>query len=152
MKRIVFSAPLIGPIAAGTKRVTRRLAPFKSRAPYGPGDVLGVAETLRRSGEAAAYAADGAPVVVGGEPRLWTWKRDVLPGRFCPTLALRYFVRVESVTLERLDPLSVAEAEAEGVETPEAFVSTWDRLHRGVPFASRPWVWRIAFHLAREAR
>lgn len=54
---------------------------------------------------------------------------------------------VTSVHAERLEPLSQAEAEAEGFDSPGEFAAAWDSLYgsKGLAVSARPWVWVIRF-------
>lgn len=142
------------------------------KCPYGePGDRLWVKETIvrRRSkgqhGPHAYYVADDARVTAFDNkdrdtPHKWPWQRDVLPSIHMPRRACRIVLDVVAVSVERLQDISEEDARAEGVvpapfckagraaglEHVDAFESLWDDINgKTAPWASNPWVWRVAF-------
>jgi len=143
--------------------------------PFGAvGDVLWVRETWSHTGDDVwspndsrtatngklLYRADGEPPGVG-------W----FPSIHMPRWAARIFLRVESVTVERVQDITEEDARREGVAPlcthPNAvlpgacedcmntgysyppllaFMEMWDSLApAGSKWANNPWVWRIAF-------
>lgn len=89
------------------------------------------------------------------------------PSIHMPRWAARIFLRVESVTVERLQDINVDDIVSEGVLTPAEveegcalpvgeiqaymrpkFAAVWDSLApAGSKWADNPWAWRIAFKL-----
>jgi hypothetical protein len=100
------------------------------------------------------------------EDRGFPWR----PSIHMPRWAARVFLRVESVTVERVQDINVDDIVSEGVLTPAEveegcalpageiqaylrpkFAAVWDSVApAGSKWADNPWVWRIGF--AREAR
>lgn len=133
---ILFSAPMVRALLAGTKTQTRRVlkpggrydlalvAPpdgGPSRCPYGvPGDRLWVREAIRLvpgqepddgTGRVDSnYEADGTLTVADA----WPWKRSYLPSMHCPRGLSRMTLEVTAVRVERLQDISEADAQAEG--------------------------------------
>jgi hypothetical protein len=128
--------------------------------PYGqPGDRLWVKETYAiygefKDGTGYCYKADG--------DRSITWKSS----RFMPRAASRITLKLTSVRVERLQDISEADAQAEGVDAyakaycsrrPEDELTTvgyyellWDSLNgKKYPWASNPWVWVVEFRYIR---
>lgn len=126
---------------------------------YGaPGDVLAVCEELRRGADGEiTYSADGAPVLLGGEPTGWEWKRRVQTARYCPAWAVRTRLPLVSVRPERLSAVTDDEAQREGIgwlglaANAVEFAGAWDAMYAGGPFASErdPWVWRLEWEPVR---
>lgn len=145
--------------------------PFQS--PYGvPGDLLWVRETWARVGSLdpgwlvyrATYPND-LPANVENVPPAdaVTWRPSIHMRRTDSRITLR----VTSVRVERLQAISEADAEAEGVEpqimhatfgysTPTSrrnsndytrgFVALWDSINaERAPWSSNPWVWVVGF-------
>ena len=139
-KPIIFSAPMVRALLAGTKTQTRRLL----KPPYGtlewlgnaqwrpictkifPGDRLWVRECWRT---ASAYD-DLSPSQMGGEEPIryeadqawqtWGWGRPHSTGRHraarhMPRWASRLTLVVTDVRVQRLQEISEADAKAEGV-------------------------------------
>lgn len=97
-------------------------APGAPGFPYGQvGDVCYMPEPLvkvRRVGERgyfAAYADDGAQVMVAGKPLKWRWKVKRLSVRYMPREAARSLFVVEGRRAERLSAITEDAAKAEGV-------------------------------------
>ena len=137
---ILFSAPMVRALLAGTKKQTRRT--FKgftppedwlldgarastdmesTRCPFGViGDQLWVKEALTQSVRLlglprfshADFAADGVPTLADA----WPWKRSVLPGMFMPRGLSRITLEITDVRVQRLQDISEEDALAEGVE------------------------------------
>jgi hypothetical protein len=162
IRPILFSTPMVQAILAGSKTVTRRghgVRVWTDCCPYGQrGDRLWVRETWCRY-----YASPKAGKFVyraDGELSAREKERDCIepkwkPSIFMPRVAARIILYVESVTIERLQAITEAEAKAEGVKLGEDLVYSarslfshlWDKLNakRGYGWAKNPWVWRISF-------
>lgn len=169
---ILFSAPMVRAILAGTKTQTRRVvkpqpagpwaAPGKTACPYGlPGDRLWVKETIRKTGEypggysTSEYVADGTPTVADA----WPWQRRTLVSIHCPRGLSRITLEVTGVRVERLQDISHADADAEGCRgrrsadpalgftiTPrERFNALWEQINGAASWAANPWVWVVEF-------
>lgn len=143
---IIFSAPMVRAILAGTKTQTRRLA-TSPLAKCRPGDRLWVRETWAGPilavidgdmGERILYRAT-EPGWTDHKGRPPTWR----PSIHMPRWASRITLEVTAVKVERLQDISEPDAKAEGVELTEdlpagrthhasyraAFSSLWNRLH-----------------------
>ena len=159
---ILFSAPMVHALQAGTKRQTRRVMnPLPARegsrwhwrewswkgappaellalSPYGrPGDRLWVKEVWAPAGEGFVYRAD-APANPPAR-----WKSPL----FLPRRASRLLLHVDAVRIEPLQDVSEADARAEGVEDKAAYRALWDSINgeRGHAWATNPWVWVVTF-------
>lgn len=143
--------------------------------PFGRvGDTLWVRETWRPHmygwQTQIDYAAGGALDLVGHRPEVSAWiqrsggfldfagaRADINTQRWFPSIhmprwAARLFLRVESVTVERVQDITEEDAEREGVEFGgwvnhrQAFADLWDSLAPvGLKWADNPWVWRVGF-------
>lgn len=114
--------------------------------PYGePGDRLYVKETILLDdvlvgdrGEArAVYQADREPV-----PYLqaWPWKRQKLNAMFMPLGLRRFYIKIVSIGIERLQALSYQDAIAEGafaIGEPNANRARWT-MDDSVPAREKP--------------
>lgn len=129
---LLFSAPMILALLAGTKTQTRRLlrVPEWLRdeyprfgayelhkeldCPYGrPGDRFWVKEGIRSiGGGQSVYIADGSLTVADA----WPWKVKALSGLYCPRGLSRIYLEVTDVRVQRLRDISEDDARAEGVE------------------------------------
>jgi hypothetical protein len=137
---ILFSAPMVRALLAGTKTQTRRVVkgwplewlkpgmftpeyvalPENGACPYGqPGDRLWVRETFAGS---IAYERHGYALkdwgnklwyVADGEPRSGQWTRP-RPSIHMPRCLSRITLEVTGVRVERLQDISEADAQAEG--------------------------------------
>ncbi len=143
-KPILFSAPMVRALLAGTKTQTRRL--FKNIKDVGEGKyhiwtkgggVFGLSELdvpkfgpdylpikvgdhlwVRERIERANGEAVGYPADGSWLPNdPWQWKRDTLPSIHMPRWASRLTLAVTDVRVERLQDISEADAKAEGLET-----------------------------------
>jgi hypothetical protein len=145
------------------------------RVRYVPGDRLWVRESWQRACELDCndqpagelqtfYMADGEPFVRYLDPDTDQW-RDGLkwrPSIHMPRWASRLTLIVEAVKVERLQDISEADAQAEGVEpimeapgVPRddkhiiAFMQLWERLHGDGAWRSNPWVVAVTFRVVR---
>lgn len=199
---ILFSGPMVRAVLAGQKTQTRRVAkefagrddldailrrfPNQNGCPYGqPGDRLwvreahaivprtayagseGVQQVIRKDGP---YEHDAAVFREG-------WTRSA-PGRWRPSIhmprwASRITLEIVSVLVERLQAISEADAQAEGVEghyiedgwywrnyllsdadaavspmmtsAKDSFRSLWESINGADSWAANPWVWAVEF-------
>ena len=186
---ILFSAPMVRALLAGTKTQTRRvikprhLAFFNPHAaamlsdrnerplPYGrPGDRLWVRETFGFSG--SGYIPDIHFRATNPEaPILGRWHPSIHMRRIDSRITLE----ITSVRVERLQEISEADAQAEGVEDvtaqvaprdPEfrfwrryrdgglngytgnaiaSYASLWTEINGPGSWDANPWVWVIEF-------
>lgn len=137
------------------------------KCPYGvPGDRLWVREKLTRpDGDPWLYAADRQPVTVAREDEtemlVWAHHKDQ---DFCasihmPRWASRITLEVADVRIQRVQDITEADAEAEGVTGDDAligqisnpfrtaFADIWDsiNLRRGYGWDANPWVVAVTF-------
>ena len=168
---ILFSAPMVRALLAGTKTQTRRIVKARDlewmdvhqglrepdnaeRCPYGqPGDRLWVRETFGHfernenfaPGCEVFYRADGESLAVE------RWR----PSIHMPRWASRITLEVTGVRVERLQDISEADATAEGVSaipdemrraTPRCdFQALWQSINGPDSWAANPWVWIVEF-------
>ena len=123
---ILFSAPMVRAILAGTKTQTRRMvnAKWSARCPYGqPGDRLWVRETWQavNGNDRARHIVthprpDRGWLEYAATPRLdepaYKWR----PSIFMPRWASRITLEVTGVRVQRLHDISEADARAEGID------------------------------------
>jgi hypothetical protein len=205
---ILFSAPMVRALLAGTKTQTRRAIRDQSigerfshmtdaglahlewlgtpccgsgvwdvpehsadvASPYGQrGDRLWVREThapqsdcwgawerwIRGDGGPAPvihYAADFKPFQDGQgftirKPFIEKWR----PSIHMPRWASRITLEVTDVRVERLQDISEADAQAEGVYTDpacpayDAYAQLWDEINGAGSWDANPWVWAVSF-------
>lgn len=191
---ILFSGPMVRAILEGRKTQTRRVVKPQPneysahcgwvggpslpegegackckpiRYPYGvPGDRLWVKEAIAldfKDGEYAqsSYVADGDLTKADA----WPWKLKTLPAMFCPRGLSRLTLEVKAVRVERLQEISQADAQEEGMRGPlidieldrivnqvgvsprEAYGRLWDSINakRGHGRETNPWVWVVEF-------
>lgn len=141
---------------------------------YGkPGDRLAVREALARVDGLAHYAADGRPVIDvdsldGTVP--WKWKTSRLGAMYMPRHAVRTFLEITEVRIERLTKISEADAMAEGCtkvrdscyvfrgvgydtvglchSSPEvAYACLWDEINGRGSWSVNPYVFAITFRV-----
>lgn len=162
---ILFSAPMVRAILAGTKTQTRRVVKGNlgaickgniplvadiSRCPYGqPGDRLWCRETWGEhcSNKSIVYRADfGA----GEFDPVNRWR----PSIHMPRIASRILLEIESVRVERLNDISRGDAMAEGCPFPNMasgpdprkwYSGLWDEINGAGSWAANPWVWVVEF-------
>ena len=121
--------------------------------PYGvPGDQLWVRETFMDLGACFLYRADAnaeqeRAIVAPGQ----RWK----PAIHMPRAASRINLEITDVRVERLQEISEADAEAEGVANSlhlqggrfanENFAHLWDMINGDGSWDANPWVWVVEF-------
>jgi hypothetical protein len=185
---ILFSAPMVRAILAGTKTKTRRVVkpqpnndpakhhpiePYKTptglwnwvlavtghgsgdpfACPYGkPGDRLWVRESFyAESPQTIFYRA--THTTYEDDPRSG-WK----PSIHMPRWASRITLEITDVRVQRLQDISEADLDAEGIQelidggvdhdgTPlDTYRTLWDSINaKRAPWESNPWVWAITF-------
>ena len=185
---ILFSAPMVRALLNGSKTQTRRAvkpspvadirfcggayiptnkhgdiaveAPhIASFSPYGqPGDRLWVRETFIDASSAlhscVIYRADGDDQACGQ-----SWK----PSIFMPRWASRIMLEITDVRVERLQDISAADAQAEGIvpdgdggwhladtrhymgDPISSYASLWEYINGPDSWEANPWVWVIEF-------
>lgn len=137
-----------------------------TRCPMGqPSDRIYVRETVR---SCRAYEVQGYPPSEWGNKPLWfeadgtppgrpiEWAINATPAIHMPKWAARTWLEINDVRVERLQAISVGDAEAEGVDflrsVPDAdetlsakqlFECLWDST--GGDWDTNPWVWVIDF-------
>lgn len=175
---ILFSAPMVRALLNGTKTQTRRVVKFSDRlgrwdaqgfhqvqpdaiikAPWTerairwniacshgqPGDRLWVRESFSpyEHREGCWYWADGRIAAHDcTKPK---------PSIHMPRWASRITLEITGVRADRLQDISEADAQAEGVYTDpscpayEAYEALWEVINGAGSWASNPWVWVIEF-------
>ena len=154
---ILFSAPMVRALLAGTKTVTRRLDERWARAQ--PGDRIWVKETWAADAawdiykptnipETATmvYLADNAIV----RPRANFARGKTRVSLFMRRWMSRLTMELTSVCVEPLQDITEEDARAEGVEDGandprELYAALWDSINPKAPWASNPPVVRLAF-------
>ena len=176
---ILFSAPMVRALLAGTKTQTRRVvkrnayeksihadqfAPPTCACPYGqPGDRLWVRETWAKWGRddqcgegpsvthEPIYRADGSP---------WDEQDKWRPSIHMPRAASRILLEITSVRVERLQDISEADTVAEGIPAGEvspadagrfAYRLLWESINGPDSWAANPWVWVLEFKRVEAA-
>ena len=166
---ILFSAPMVRALLAGTKTQTRRIVKARDlewmdvqqglrepdnaeRCPYGqPGDRLWVREAWRAELTWETTKPSGIP----DEAALW-YEADDQPrnnGRgtkfkgklrssiHMPRDASRITLEITSVHVERLQEIDIADAQAEGVSDTGAFILDGEGNEQGGPIAEYAVLW-----------
>jgi hypothetical protein len=169
---ILFSAPMVRAILAGTKTQTRRVAKglalewlsegfepafvaddANRLCPYGqPGDRLWVREAWAKTHclghEMFVYRAEDNRTDYGGP-----WK----PSIHMPRGASRILLKIVSVRVERLQDISGNDCIAEGVwrvedkalgrsgEAVAAYRDLWEQINAPGSWDANPWVWVVEF-------
>lgn len=199
---ILFSGPIVRAILAGQKTQTRRVAkefagrddldailrrfPNQNGCPYGqPGDRLWVRENfdfLPAGGHddpqacEIVYWADGSSEPRSAppdyNPMIYSYPK-VRPSIHMPRWASRILLEIVSVRVERLQDISDADAQAEGVEghyvedgwywrnyllsdadaavspmltsVEDSFRSLWEYINGAGAWDTNPWVWAVEF-------
>jgi hypothetical protein len=137
-------------LAKGQKRVFGPVT-----APYRPGDLLWVKETLRYDLAARKwrYAADGEEVACEIEtPTPERWPLGVVPTRFMPKNASRIAMECNAVIAERLQFINEHDAKLEGAKDIDDFIRIWTNLHGREAWHQNPWVWAVAFAEPRTVK
>jgi hypothetical protein len=133
---------------------TKRLYREGFMCPHGePGDSLWVRETWAvrklQAGYWVEYKADGSNARVTHEdaPRLALPADSWRPSIFMPRWACRLEVQIVGIRVERLQDISEADAQSEGVASVAEYAALWDSLNakRGYGWAVNPWVWVVEF-------
>lgn len=173
---ILFSGPMVGPILAGTKRMTRRIFTAKNggvwprrndlpgmrqifrSCPYGQiGDRLWVREAWARTivgtgTEMIVYRACDNRTDYGGpwKPGIHMFRRDS-----------RITLEVTGLRVEKLQDISEADAQAEGVDATRyggldraharAFSDLWEQINGFGSWAANPWCWVVEFKRVETA-
>lgn len=186
MKPILFNTEMVRAILDGRKTVTRRIVkpqPSESTAyfykfledgkarfgwknsnglcdrkpPYQPGDILYVRETFARLHNASSYerfvykATDTYPF---GETYIVKFRWH--PSIHMPKEAARIFLKVKTVSVERLQDIDDDGVVAEGLEIGAPFDELWDSTIKPKDrdrygWDANPWVWVIEFErISRE--
>jgi hypothetical protein len=182
---ILFSAPMIRALLAGTKTQTRRvvkigkcpdtgcqLAPCEIAGerglglyrlcPYGaPGGRLWVRETWNTFEGWAGYfyAADDYSFGIGADDdpdhipeHAVRWR----PSIHMPRAASRITLEITTVRVERLQDISEADVEAEGVLLDDiappywrSYRELWEQINGAGSWDANPWVWIVEFTRAQ---
>lgn len=168
---ILFSAPMVRALLAGTKTQTRRVAtpkrsiePMTDECPYGPGDLLWVREAWRVA--AVHDHVPGSELGFGSLPQVQyvaigdgrdetrvQWGR-YRHARFMPRWASRITLEITEVRVERLQAISQEDARAEGFELgPPPCIDDpggwyrrlWEQINGPSSWEANPWVWCVSF-------
>jgi hypothetical protein len=127
--------------------------PRRTDSPYGQsGDHLWVRETLHRGEDGIwHYSADCSQVLVDPkhetEMRVWAHHKEqpTCVSIHMPRWASRLTLEVTKVRVERLQDVSMADAQAEGLQCIAHLHSTWTKIHGEGSWEKNPWVWAIEF-------
>lgn len=173
---ILFSAPMVRALLAGTKTQTRRLVAEPHRSSrYGQlGDRLWVRETWGAADRfyeghdldeprVVAYRADRSAIQWDAEPPrkipacdLNTWNWDSIkwkPSIFMPRWASRITLEITEMRTQRLQDISADDAKAEGFDgsvfdAVHWYSMLWDQINGPGSWKSNPWAWAISFRRA----
>jgi len=153
---ILFSAPMVRAILDGSKTQTRRVWKMprgcdECRRPYGqPGDRLWVRETWRSYPDGIVYRADYRDTDFADAVHA-PWRASI----HMPRSASRIELEVTGLRVERLQDISEADANAEGVKhslhlpggrfARENFAHLWWTIHGDESWEANPWVWVVSF-------
>jgi hypothetical protein len=152
---ILFSAPMVRAILAGTKTQTRRVVTV--RRGEVPGKFSPEIEYQMRGQHIESLASAGirCPFSVG--QILWvreTWWR---PSSFMPRAYSRIDLEVTEVRVQRVQEISDGDAYAEGISGCDwmgdpvgEYAKLWDSINgKRAPWASNPFVWCLTFRRVR---
>jgi len=115
------------------------------------GDRLWVRETVHNDDEARRYYYKADP------PReRFYYEGEWKPSIFMPRWASRITLEITGVRVERLQEISLADIQAEGIYDDRAthnaplqlgkFQLLWDSINEKHPWSSNPWAWVIEFN------
>lgn len=187
VRPIIFSAPMVKALLAGRKTQTRRVAkitaimgnrvaitsPDESLIELEPGEfkrgVFHYLSTGPLSGPYDARFAVGDVLYVREQARGQGWD-PAGSGRFMPRWASRLTLAVTDVRVERLQDISEADAQAEGIcrmddgtwswsedtkvvgwHTPRgAFDALWTSINGPAAWAENPWIVALTFTVHRQ--
>ena len=186
---ILFSGPMVRVILDGRKTMTRMVVKpqptvdhglvFEGIAlgkfgavsdsviacPYGTiGDRLWVRETWATTEQAGVHPSDAEILYRATDPDWETWDGwRWSPSIFMPRWASRLTLRIMSVSVERVQDITEADAKAEGVVPVPGtegnshsyrwpFCLLWDSINagRGFGWDANPWVWVIGFEVVPQ--
>ena len=175
---ILFSAPMVRALLAGTKTQTRRVVKVPKRmegvtspagalvdfdCPYGrPGDRLWVRETFSYDAK-LHFRGDRGPCWywADGNPEYGDWTKP-RPSIHMPRWASRITLEITGVRVERLQSISEEDALAEGAtlhkdKDPDYgyagwYRALWESINGPDSWAANPFVWVIEFSLSREGK
>ncbi len=174
-RRVVKNLDLVAVDFAGTIGFEDEYGDFNQASiacPYGRlKDQLWVREALRcvrLESDFTAYDVDGLQF-----PMRWRWKHAYLASRFMPKEASRITLEITAIRVERLQEISLADIQAEGIPDDRAtgnapeqlakYRTLWDSIngrakkittdtHKPITilngphcWESNPWVWVIEF-------
>jgi len=167
---ILFSAPMVRALLAGTKTQTRRLLKPQPAEDIGltlaenpirfaAGDRLWVREAWRVPAQddqvkprdlipqIAGYEADCGTGFISATGRL-------RPGMFMPRWASRLTLHVTEVRVQRLQDISADDAEAEGVDCSgpvaiNCYRDLWNQINGAGSWDANPWVVAVSFTVER---
>lgn len=149
------------------KRDAGDLTPYKVKPLYQPGDIVYLKEPLQVRHDSspasgydgpqsplAFYKDDDTPVYHNRRKLPWRWKANHLTSIQFPREAARWFGRIKSVRVERVQEISEADARAEGAPDSlnpvwpivaeyhpiDAFQIIFDACHPGA-WDANAWVW-----------
>lgn len=158
----------------GEETAQRELAALATRSPYGqPGDLLWVKETTIKvedhgyAGPCYVESEEGRAVLEYGlspapDDVTEVDPQDIRkrPAIHMPRTMSRILLEVTAVRVERLQDISEADAEAEGIQeivdagvdhdgTPrDAYRALWEQINGAGSWSANPWVWVVEFKRA----
>lgn len=134
---------------------------FSMSCPFGAvGDRLWVRETCQavehESGlDVVRYPADGNEIPVKAHPldagrwvdlyRYRGCEGKIVPSIHMPRWASRITLEITGVRVERLQDISVADMQAEGMRWREEFPCLWETIYGEESWKANPWVWVVEF-------
>lgn len=158
----------------GEETAQRELAALATRSPYGqPGDLLWVKETTIKvedhgyAGPCYVESEEGRAVLEYGlspapDDVTEVDPQDIRkrPAIHMPRTMSRILLEVTAVRVERLQDISEADTEAEGIQeivdagvdhdgTPrDAYRALWEQINGAGSWSANPWVWVVEFKRA----